>query len=125
VTISSLFGTPSADEAARRRLWHVTLTVAGQPCEPDDVRAALERLNHERPFFLTSRYDATRVELRYWEEAESCEDACALALRLWGEHRATADLPAWGVVGLEVVERGLRTDRGDASVVDARIAPFL
>jgi hypothetical protein len=103
----------------------VTLTVGGDAVALEDVRAALERLNAERPFFLASRYAETRAELRYWEEAESCEDACALALRLWGEHRASADLPAWSVVGLEVVERTLRLERGDAPVVEARIAPFV
>jgi hypothetical protein len=103
----------------------VTLTVGGEPQTPASVREALERLNSERPFFLASRYAGDRAELRYWEEAESCEDACALALRLWGEHRATASLPAWSVLGLEVVERHVRGDRGDAPVVTARITPFL
>src|SRR5205085_7021602 len=32
------------------RLWHVTLTVAGDPVEPMLVRAALSRLREERPF---------------------------------------------------------------------------
>lgn len=125
MTISSLFGSHSSDNPVVRRLWHVTLTVAGEPLAPEQVRAALERLNVERPFFLASRYAETRAELRYWEEAQSCEDACALALRLWGEHRASADLPAWSVVGLEVVERSVRLQRGDASVVEALIAPFV
>jgi hypothetical protein len=125
VTISSLFGPPAPDGRSRGRLWHVTLTVGGDAQPADTVRAALERLNNERPFFLASRYADDRAELRYWEEADSCEDACALALRLWGEHRATAELPAWSVLGLEVVERRVRGDRGEAPVVDARIAPFV
>ena len=58
------------------------------------MRSALERLAHERPFLLSARYAADRAELRYWEEARDLEDAAALALRLWGEHRLTADLPA-------------------------------
>ena len=52
-----------------------------------EVRAALERLTHEQPFLLSARYAADRAELRYWEEARDLEDAAALALRLWGEHR--------------------------------------
>ena len=32
-------------------------------------------------------------------------DAAAVALRLWGEHRQTAGLPAWEIVGLEVISR--------------------
>ncbi|MCU1678230.1 MAG: hypothetical protein JWM93_2988 [Frankiales bacterium] len=123
MTISSLFGAPGPD--ARGRLWHVTLTVGGGPVDSDEVRCALERLNSERPFFLASRYADDRAELRYWEEADSCEDACALALRLWGEHRMSADLPAWTVLGLEVVERAVRDERGEPSVLDARIAPFV
>ena len=125
MTISSLFGSHSADGSTQSRLWHVTLTVGGDDQPVEAIRSALERLNSERPFFLASRYSASRVELRYWEEADSCEDACALALRLWGEHRGTADLPAWNVRGLEVVERTLRGERGDAPVVEARISPFV
>jgi hypothetical protein len=69
-------------------MWHVTLTVVGAAVEPLEVRAALDR-----------------AEIRYWEEARDLEDAAALALRLWGEHRATAGLPPWRVAGLEVVDR--------------------
>jgi hypothetical protein len=86
-------------------LWHVTLTVAGAEQPPQDVVAALDRLAAERPFFLSGRYAAGRAELCYWEEAEDCSDACALALRLWFEHRESAALPPWGVVALEVVAR--------------------
>ena len=32
-------------------------------------------------------------------------DAASLALRMWNEHRVSADLPAWKVVGLEVIDR--------------------
>lgn len=88
-----------------RPMWHVTLTVVGDEVDPAEVRAALERLTHEQPFLLSARYAADRAELRYWEEARDLEDAAALALRLWGEHRRTAELPAWRVAGLEVVDR--------------------
>lgn len=88
-----------------RPMWHVTLTVVGEPHEPEAVRAALERLTHERPFLLSARFAPDRAEIRYWEEAKVLEDAAALALRLWGEHRRTADLPPWRVAGLEVVDR--------------------
>jgi hypothetical protein len=87
------------------QLWHVTLMVAGDPFEPEAVLGALERLGRERPFFLSGKYDGERAELRYWEEAADCSDACALALRLWGEHRESALLPPWQVCGIEVVSR--------------------
>lgn len=86
-------------------MWHVTLTVVGEAVPPAEVKAALEQLAHERPFLLSARYAADRAELRYWEEARDLEDAAALALRLWGEHRRTAGLPPWRVAGLEVVDR--------------------
>jgi len=86
-------------------MWHVTLTVVGGPVDAADVRAALERLTYERPFLLSARYAPDRAELRYWEQARDLEDAAALALRLWGEHRRSAGLPAWRVSGLEVVDR--------------------
>ncbi len=87
-------------------MWHVTLTLVGEATDPGEVRESLERLTHERPFMLSARYDADRAELRYWEEARDLEDAAALALRLWGEHRTSAGLPPWRVSGLEVVDRG-------------------
>jgi hypothetical protein len=97
-------------------MWHVTLTVVGETVPVDDVRDALERLTHERPFLLSARYAADRAELSYWEEARDLEDAAALALRLWGEHRRTADLPPWRVTGLEVVDRATFQQRAmDAS----------
>jgi hypothetical protein len=86
-------------------MWHVTLTVGGEPVEAGLIRAGLERLTHERPFLLSARYAADRAEDRYWEEARDVDDAAALALRLWGEHRLTAGLPSWRVSGLEVVDR--------------------
>ena len=86
-------------------MWHVTLTVVGDEVDAGEVRAALERLTHERPFLLSARYAVDRAEIRYWEEARDLEDAAALALRLWGEHRSTAALPPWRVAGLEVVDR--------------------
>jgi hypothetical protein len=86
-------------------MWHVTLTVGGREHDTDEVLSAMQRLADERPFLLTGRYAPDRAELSYWEEAKDCADACALALRLWGEHRRTAGLPAWSVCGLEVASR--------------------
>ena len=87
------------------RLWHVTVTVAGDPQPLSVVHEALTRLHNERPFLLSLRYDADRAELAYWEEGEEMVDAASLALRVWNEPRASADLPPWKVVGLEVVEQ--------------------
>lgn len=87
------------------RLWHVTLTVGGAPLDVPAVRASLDRLADERPFLLSARYAADRVELRYWEQAQSVEEAVPLALQLWREHERSAQLPAWQVLGLEVVDR--------------------
>ncbi len=86
-------------------LWHVTLTLTGDPVPTDQLRSALQRLVDERPFMLSVRYAVDRVELRFWDEAEDVDDAAALALRLWGDHRASAGLPSWRVVGLEVLDR--------------------
>lgn len=94
------------------KLWHVTLTVGGEPMEATLVEAALQRLSGEQPFLLSGRYGADRAEVRYWEEAPECADAAALALRLWGEHRATAGLPPWHVLGVEVVDRQVFQRRG-------------
>jgi hypothetical protein len=103
--------------ALQAKLWHVTVTVGGDPMETPLVRAALERLSGEQPFLLSGRYGTDKAEVRYWEEAPECADAAALALRLWGEHRATAGLPQWHVLGIEVVDREVFQHRGgDGSV---------
>ena len=100
-------------------LWHVTLTLAGDELAPGEVLAALERLSAERPFFLSGRYGAGRAELRYWEEAPNCSDACAMALRMWFDHRESAMLPPWQVVALEVVDRDEYQRRDGATLAAA------
>ncbi|SOE27682.1 hypothetical protein SAMN05442782_4478 [Streptomyces sp. OK228] len=91
--------------ADQPRLWHVTLSVSGGEAPLKEVRRALEQLAHDHPFLLTSRYANDHAEIRYWEEARDLHDAAAVALRLWGEHRQTAKLPPWEIVGLEVIDR--------------------
>ncbi|MEV6211278.1 hypothetical protein [Kitasatospora sp. NPDC051914] len=87
------------------RLWHVVLSVAGRATPLPELRAGLEQLAHDHAFFLTARYAADHAEIRYWEQARDLHDAAAVALRLWGEHKASANLPPWEIVGLEVVDR--------------------
>ncbi|MGO4750172.1 hypothetical protein AB4212_16375 [Streptomyces sp. 2MCAF27] len=101
VDVADAPGVPS--EATR--MWHVTLSLSGAEAPLRDVRQALERLAHDHPFLLTSRYANDHAEIRYWEEARDLHDAAAVALRLWGEHRSTAKLPPWEIVGLEVIDR--------------------
>lgn len=95
----------SEPEQEQSRLWHVVLSVAGPVTPLAELRAALERLAHDHSFFLTARYAADHAEIRYWEEARDLHDAAAIALRLWGEHKTSANLPPWEIVGLEVVDR--------------------
>lgn len=87
------------------RLWHITLRVSGTGTPLQEVRRGLEQLAHDHPFLLTSRYADDHAEIRYWEEARDLHDAAAVALRLWGEHRQSAQLPPWEIVGLEVIDR--------------------
>lgn len=94
------------------RLWHVTLTVAGDPVEPLLVRSALARLTEQRPFIDSVSYTGESAELQFWDEGDSMLDVASLALRLWSEHRESAGLPSWEVIGLEVVEKSLRDGRG-------------
>lgn len=95
-----------------QRMWHVTLTMAGRPVRVTDIRDGLERLSHAHPFLLAGRYAQDRAELRYWEEAPTIDLAVELANQLWDEHRATAALPNWEVVGLEVVDQETFHRRG-------------
>jgi hypothetical protein len=93
------------------RLWHITVTVGGDAHPLGDTHAALSRLQGERPFLDSLRYDEHRAELSYWEEGATMVDAASLALRLWNEHRESAKLPDWSVVGLEVLERDVYSAR--------------
>jgi hypothetical protein len=107
--------------------WHVTLTVAGEQVPDVEIRLGLERLSHEHPFLLSGRYSRERAEVRYWEEAPDAGTVASLALRLWEDHRASALLPDWRVVGVEVVDRDTfhtrgRTQLSPVSLVG--VAPF-
>ena len=93
------------------RLWHVTVTMSGDSMEPLMIRAALGRLVEQRPFLSGVRYGADTAEISYWDEGDSLVDVGSLALRLWNEHRESAKLPAWEVVGLEIVERPVHRQR--------------
>lgn len=109
-------------------LWHVTLTMSGTAVPTERLRRALDQLVHERPFMLSVRYAPDRAELRYWDEAENVDDVAALALRLWGDHRDSAGLPPWTVVGLEVLDRVTMhrrgADRAISPLVAAGVAPL-
>lgn len=98
---------PDLDDVRTQRggMWHVTVTVAGDSVPESVIRGGLERLEHEHPFLLAGRYAPDRAEVRYWEEAPDAASVVRLALQLWDEHRDTASLPAWQVVGVEVVDR--------------------
>ena len=107
--------------------WHVTLTVAGERVPDVEIRHGLERLSQEHPFLLSGRYSCERAEVRYWEEAPDAGTVASLALRLWDDHRASALLPDWHVVGVEVVDRDTfhtrgRTQLSPVSLVG--VAPF-
>ena len=97
------------------RLWLVTITLGGEPQDTEAVHAALERLQQERPFLHSVRYESTCAELQYWEEAEHMLDAASLAMRVWNENRESCGLPAWELVGLEVLERDLSQRRAHSS----------
>ncbi|MBV2357322.1 hypothetical protein KUM39_23605 [Streptomyces sp. J2-1] len=111
------------------RLWHVTLSLSGASVPLPELRRALERLAQDHPFLLTSRYAPDHTEIRYWEEARDLHDAAAVALRLWGEHRVSAGLPSWEIVGLEVIDRETYHQRvaegyGPAPATPVGVHPF-
>ncbi len=107
------------------RLWHVTVTVAGPSAVPEKVRRGLEQLSVDHPFLLSGRYATDRAEVRYWEEADDVHEALAMAEKLWEEHRESAGLPCWNVVGLEVVDRDTHRRRGDTTpLLSPGVRPF-
>lgn len=118
------------DRSAVRPMWHITLTVAGPQVPPPVIKGALERLSEEHPFLLSGRYAADRAEVRYWEEAADVSSALRMAVLLWDEHIASAQLPPWRVVGVEVVDRETFHRRGrfiheqPGLVAAGRVIPF-
>jgi hypothetical protein len=94
------------------RHWHVTLTLSGDPSEPLIVRSAMQRLTEERQFLDSVNSNGSSVEIQFWDEGKNMLDVASLAMRLWNEHRESAKLPNWEVVGLEIVEKDLRDRRG-------------
>lgn len=93
------------------RHWHVTVTVAGAPLEPLLARRALQRLHEDRPFLDSATTTGESAEIRFWDQGETMLDVASLAMRLWAEHRESANLPDWEVVGLEVVEKSVHDRR--------------
>ena len=108
-------------------LWHVRVTLAGAPTDAKALGQALRHLCEANPFLASVRYSSERAEVTYWDEAENADDAAALALRVWNDHRRRLGLPAWDVVGLEVVDRDTRAVRGDSGtgpVAIGDVRPF-
>ena len=120
----------AAADAARRSMWHITLTVAGHAVPEQEIKLALERLSDEHPFLLSGRYAVDRAEVRYWEEAVDVATALRMAVLLWDEHTVTAQLPMWRVVGVECVDRETFHRRGrniheqPGLVAAGRVVPF-
>jgi hypothetical protein len=97
------------------RHWHVRLTLSGAPVEPLILRGAVHRLNQQRPFLDSISSGGECVEIQFWDEGETMLDVASLAMRLWNEHRHSARLPNWEIVGLEIIAKDLydrRSPRG-------------
>lgn len=120
----------SVGQPLEHAMWHVTLTLAGEPVDSADIKNALERLSGEHPFLLSGRFSQERAEVRYWEEAPSVAEASAMALSLWSEHQSSAHLPQWKVVGVEIVDqdtfhrRGRYVHEQPGLVGTGRVLPF-
>ncbi len=74
----------------------------------------MQRLSEEHQFLDSVSSTADSAEIQFWDEGENMLDVASLAMRLWNEHRESANLPRWEVVGLEVVEKDVREGRTSA-----------
>ena len=86
-------------------LWYIRVTFGGAPVPDAQLARALRRLTDANPVGMAVRYAVDRAEVSYWDEAPDAEDAAAMALRVWHEHRTKLGLPDWQVVALEVYDR--------------------
>ena len=93
------------------RHWHVRLTLSGAPVEPLILRGAVHRLNQQRPFLDSISSNGESAEIQFWDEGASMLDVASLAMRLWNEHRHSANLPNWEIVGLEIIGKELHDSR--------------
>ena len=84
-------------------LWHVTLTLSALTEVAENLRDELERLVIAHGVGLSVRYQEQTLELRYWDEGSSCQRVTHNTLKLWESYQNDLGLPAWNVVGLEVV----------------------
>lgn len=110
----NLLRLPGADPAkSGTALWHVRLILSGAVTDTDELVSALTRLSEASPFLGSIRYARDRVVICYWDEAETAEDAAAMALRVWPDNRRCG-LPEWDVVGLEVLERELSSQHNQS-----------
>ncbi len=119
-----------AQPVVDRRMWHITVSVAGPALEATEVCAALKRLADQHQFLLSARCSQDRAEVRYWDEGSDVRNAAARALLLWSDYGELAALPPWDVVGLEVVDQPTFQARGHAGemaaspVGDGAFRPF-
>lgn len=100
-------GTPAAPAG----LWYVRVTFGGTPVQDGSLVPALHRFSEANPIGMTVRYAMNRAEVSYWDEAPDAEDAAAMALRVWHEHRTELGLPDWQVRALEVFDRNTCDER--------------
>lgn len=113
----SAFSVPGA-------LWHVTVTVNGEPTSGGALQSGLAKLELVHPFGLSARYSVDTVELRYWDEGDDCRSVALSALSLWDDHRTGVGLPPWPVVGLEILNRAtFRRRWPSGSDGERRMAP--
>lgn len=75
------------------------------------ARAAMQRLTEDRPFLDGVTTTGDSAEIQFWDQGENMLDVASLAMRLWAEHRDSANLPDWELVGLEIVEKRVRDRR--------------
>ncbi len=71
----------------------------------------MQRLSEAHQFLDSVSSTSDSAEIQFWDEGENMLDVASLAMRLWNEHRDSANLPRWEVVGLEVLEKNVRDVR--------------
>ena len=109
-------------------LWHVTVTVHGQPQAADRLQLGLQTMAFSHGIDLCASLQSRHRRTPVLGRRVRLPGCRRHALALWDDYRGEVDLPAWPVVGVEVLDRTSfrrRFPKGDPALFAPGVHPSL